>query len=224
MSRVWEICGWMTRHSEGGRWAEREPTGPRRPWMRPALRPARIPIRAPAGAGDGPRGSGRREARYATQPWAPGSYRHGATAPPACRQHRRRGRSPTRPDTACSQNVAGPRTPWSRCASRPPRIPSARRRSRRRTTRGCRRDGRPGIGLREACYATERRYPEVIARRTYGTGVQGTSHSTAPRMMQRSAHTPAGSVGKLDTRSDDEDVPEAEYYSGNPPGCLPMYQ
>jgi hypothetical protein len=86
MRRVWEICGWMTRHSEGGRWAEREPTGPRRPWMRPALRPARIPIRAPAGAGDGPRGSGRREARYATQPWAPGSYRPGATAPPACRQ------------------------------------------------------------------------------------------------------------------------------------------
>src|SRR5580700_3173044 len=30
------------------------------------------------------------------------------------------------------------------------------------------------------------------------------------------------SVGELDTRSEDEDIREAEYHSGNPPGRLPI--
>jgi hypothetical protein len=86
MRRVWEICGWMTRHSEGGRWAEREPTGPRRPWMRPALRAPRIPLRTPAvtatdrGVAGAGTGGGHQAAQASAMPLGRRPCRPGAAA------------------------------------------------------------------------------------------------------------------------------------------------
>ena len=47
---------------------------------------------------------------------------------------------------------------------------------------------------------------------------------TEPRTLSCSARTAGRSVGELDTGSDDEDVSEAKYRSGNPPGYVPIYQ
>jgi hypothetical protein len=57
----------------------------------------------------------------------------------------------------------------------PPASPSARARSRRRTTGGGRGDGRRGSGRREARYATQPGHPELIPRRKPRHGRAGSA-------------------------------------------------
>jgi hypothetical protein len=85
MRRVWEICGWMTRHSEGGRWAEREPTG-RADHGYGASAPARIPLRTPAvtatdrGVAGAGTGGGHQAAQASAMPLGRRPCRPGAAA------------------------------------------------------------------------------------------------------------------------------------------------